>query len=232
MKLKVLMIAFFVFLILSFPFVFSYPMVASILLMMSSLTLAIGLLIFLSECKTKKVGKIKTEFAHFPMTYVLRAYLKQKNLWVVYDEYKKSFRPADWRDLPIKVILVTLFGMGLLYTSYLIWFTLAQDLSLLLFRAVVMFIFLVIGLYGLLIGLSRLFSLRSKNADSVSKLLNKNKFLRDLVRREKAYVEITPNFLIKDGFVTSVELIVSEKLEIEKLEKNLIEIAKSVEKIK
>ena len=74
--------------------------------------------------------------------------------------------------------------------------------------------------------------LRSKNADSVSKLLNKNKFLRELVRREKAYVEITPNFLIKDGFVTSVEFIVSEKLEIEKIEKNLIEIAKSVEKIK
>ena len=166
------------------------------------------------------------------MTYVLRAYLKLKHIWVVYDEQRRLFRPANWMDLPVKVILTTLFGIGLLYTSYLIWFTITTALSLLIFRINVLIIFLVTCFYCLCIGLSRLFSLGTKKAEEAAKILNRNKVLRDLTKKGKADIEITPNFLIKDGFVTSLEFIVSDKLEIEKLNKILVEVAKSIEKIK
>ncbi len=45
------------------------------------------------------------------------------------------------------------------------------------------------------------------------------------------YVHVTPNFLIKDGFVTSVEFILMEKVELERLEKVLINTAKLIQKL-
>ena len=186
---------------------------------------------FLSGCKFKKIGKIKVESVQYPLTYVLRAYTKPHNLWIVYDEGRKKFRAADWRNLPVRVILVTLLGMFLLYISYLIWFTLFQTPLLIFFRATVLFLFLIIGLYSLCVGLYRLFSLKNEKADKICKFLNKNKILKDLIKKGMLYVQITPNFLIKDGFVTSVEFILFEKLELKKLEKILIDTARLIQKL-
>jgi len=230
-NLKFLMIAFFVILILSFPVSFVSRQMFSILLLIEALIIAVGLYMFLSGVKVKKIGKIRVEFAQYALTYVLRAYTKPHNLWVVYDEGKRKFRAADWRNLPIRVILVTLFGMFLLYVSYLIWFTLFQVVFLLPFRAVVLFLFLIVGLYSLSVGLYRLFSLKNEKADKVCKFLNKKKFLINLIKKGILYVHVTPNFLIKEGFVTSVEFISLEKLEDKKLEKTLIDTARLIQKL-
>ncbi len=230
-KLKFLMITFFVILILSFPVSLISSKIFSILLLLEALIIAIGLYMFLSGVKIKKIGKIKVELVQYPLTYVLRAYTKPHNLWIVYDEEKKKFRAADWRNLPIRVILVTLLGMALLYISYLIWFTLFQDLHLIFFRAIVLFLFLIVGLYSLCVGLYRLFSLKNEKADKICKFLNKNKFLKNLIKKGMLYVQITPNFLIKEGFVTSVEFILFEKLELKKLEKNLKDTARLIQKL-
>jgi len=230
-KLKFLTITFFVILILSFPTSLISSQIFSILLLIGALIIAVGLYIFLSGCKIRKIGKIKVESVQFPFTYVLRAYTKPKNLWIIYDEEMKKFRTADWRNLPIRVILVTLLGMFLLYVSYLIWFTLFQVPSLIPFRAIILFIFLVIGLYSLCLGLYRLFSLNNEKADKVCKFLNKNRFLKNLIKKGMLFVHISPNFLIKEGFVTSVEFILLEKFELKRLNKTLIDTARLIQKI-
>jgi len=203
----------------------------SILLLIEALVIAVGLYMFLSGVKVKKIGKIRVEFAQYALTYVLRAYTKPHNLWVVYDEGKRKFRAADWRNLPVRVILVTLLGMFFLYTGYLIWFTLFQVLFLLPFRLIVLFLFLIVGLYSLSVGLYRLFSLKNEKADKVYKFLNKKRFLINLIKKGILYVHVTPNFLIKDGFVTSVEFISLEKPKDKKLEKALIDTARLIQKL-
>jgi len=230
-KLKFLMIAFFVILILSFPVSIISRQIFSILLLIEALIIAVGLYMFLSGVKVKKIGKIRIEFAHYALTYVLRAYTKPHNLWVVYDEGKRKFRAADWRNLPVRVILVTLFGMFLLYTAYLIWFTLFQVTFLIPFRLLILFLFLVLGLYSLCVGLYRLFSLKNEKANKVCKFLNKKRFLINLIKKGMLYVHVTPNFLIKEGFVTSVEFILLEKPKDKKLEKVLIDTARLIQKL-
>ncbi|NIM46648.1 MAG: hypothetical protein GTN40_00605 [Candidatus Aenigmarchaeota archaeon] len=230
-KLKFFMITFFVVLILSFPVSFISRQLFSILLLIEALIIAVCLYWFVSGVKIKKIGKIRVEFVQYPLTYVLRAYTKPHNLWIVYDEGKRKFRAADWGNLPIRVILVTLFGIILLYTAYLIWFTLFQVVFLILFRALILFLFLVIGLYSLSVGLYRLFSLKNEKADKVCKFLNKKKFLINLIKKGMLYVHITPNFLIKEGFVTSVEFILLERPEDKKLEKALTDTARLIQKL-
>jgi hypothetical protein len=230
-KLKFLTITFFVVLILSFPVSLISIQTFSMLLLIDALVILVGLYIFLSGCKIKKIGKIRVESIQYPFTYVLRAYTKPKNLWIVYDEKMKRFKAADWNNLPVRVILVTLLGLFLLYTSYLIWFTLFQDLYLIFFRSIVLFLFLVIGLYSLCLGLYRLFSLKNEKAPEICKFLNKDKFLINLIRKGMIYVQITPNFLIKDGFVNSVEFILFEKFELKRLEKILIDTARLIQKL-
>lgn len=230
-KLKILTIAFFVLLILSFPFSSVSNQIFSVLLIIADFIMILGLYIFLSGAKTKRIGKIRIESAQYPFTYVLRAYTNPKNLWIVYDEGTKRFRTADWRNLPVRVILLILLGAGLLYTAYLIWFTIYQVFILIFFRLIVMFLFFVMGLYSLFLGLYRLFSLSNKKADKVLKFLNKSKILISLIQKGLLYVQITPNFLIREGFVDSVEFILVEKIELEKLEKILIDTARLIQKL-
>jgi hypothetical protein len=73
--------------------------------------------------------------------------------------------------------------------------------------------------------------LKNKNADKVFKFLNKSKLLINLIEKERLYVQISPNFLIKEGFVNSIEFILIEKLELEKLEKILTDTARLIQKL-
>lgn len=230
-KLKFLMVTFFVLFVLSLPVSIISPQTFSVLLIVEDLVIAVGLYVFLNGLKTKKIGKIKIESVQYPLTYVLRAYTSPKNLWIVFDEKTKKFRAADWRDLPIRVILVTLLGSAMVYTAYLILFSIMQVTFLIPFRLVVLFLFFFIGAYSIGVGLNRLFSLRNKNADIIFKFLNKSKLLIDLVRKGKLYVQISPNFLVKDGFVNSIEFILIEKLELDRLEKILVDTARMVQKL-
>lgn len=230
-KLQFLLITFFVLFILSLPIAYVSPQTFSILLIVDDIVIAVGLYIFLNNLKVKKIGKIRIESVQYPFTYVLRAYTSPKNLWIVFDEKTKRFRSADWRDTPIRVILIMLLGSSLIYTSYLIVLTIAQVPILIPFRIIVLFMFFFMGLYSLSLGLYRLFSLKNKNANKVFGFLNKNKILINLIKQGKLYAHVTPNFLIKEGFVDSIEFILVEKLELDRLEKILIETAKMIQKL-
>jgi hypothetical protein len=222
---------FFVLFILSLPVSTVSWQTFSILLIIEDLIIAVGLYVFLNNLKIKKIGKIRLESIQYPFTYVLRAYTSPKSLWIVFDEKTKKFRAADWRDLPVRVIIVTLLGSALMYTAYLILFTITQLPILIPFRLVVLFLFFFMGFYSICVGLSRLFSLKNKNADKVFKFLNKSKLLINLIEKERLYVQISPNFLIKEGFVNSIEFILIEKLELEKLEKILTDTARLIQKL-
>lgn len=230
-KLKFLMITFFVLFIVSLPVSTVSTQTFSILLIVEDLVIAVGLYVFLSHVKIKKIGKIRIESVQYPITYVLRAYTSPKNLWIVFDEKTKKFRAADLRDLPVRVIIVMLLGAFLIYTSYAILFTITQVPVLIPFRLVVLFLFSFMGLYNLFIGVNRIFSLRNKNADKVFRFLNKSKLLINLIEKEKLYVQISPNFLFKGGFVNSIEFVLIEKLELDRLERMLVDTARMVQKL-
>jgi len=230
-KLKFLMIAFFVILILSFPISLISTQTFAMFMVIDALVIAVGIYIFYSGYKVKKIGKIKIESVQYPLTYVLRAYTDPKNLWIVYDEKTKKFRTADWGNLPVKVFLTILLSLFLLYTSFLIWFTITQAINLIFFRATVLFLFFFVGLYGLCVGLYRLFSFNNRKADKICSFLNRNKILSNLIEKGILYVQVTPNFLIKEGFVNSVEFVLVEKVELERLEKILIETSKLIQKL-
>jgi len=230
-KLRVLIALFFVFLTFTIIF-YNYPILAGITSLISALLAAIGLFHFLSEVKIKKIGKIKIEKVTFVRNFVFRAYTKTKDVWIVYDRRAKMFRTADFRDLPIKAGLVILIGIFLLYTSYLILSTITMLLEFLVFRITILIIFLVLGSYNFFVGLARISSLETENSIKVCKFLNKNRLLKNIIEKKDAFFEITPNFLLWNGFVTSVEFISSKKFETKTIEKNLVQIAKIVEKIK
>jgi hypothetical protein len=206
-KLRVLVVLFFVFLIFTLIFRY-YPVLVAVTSFLSALIAAIGLFHFLSELKTKKIGKIKLEEVTFIRNFVFRAYVKAKDLWIVYDKRAKMFRTADFRELPIKTGLIILVGLLLLYISYLILATITQSLEFLIFRAVILIIFLTIGFYNFFVGLARISSLETENSIKVCKILNKNKAFKKFIEKEKAFFEITPNFLLWNGFVTSIEIII------------------------
>ena len=230
-KLRILMVLFFVFLILTL-FFNRYPAFAAITSLLSALVVAIGLFHFLSEVKIKKIGKIKIEEVTFVRNFVFRAYVKIKDIWIVYDKKAKMFRTADFRELPVKAGLTILVGLLFLYISYMIASTLIEFPELLPLRVTFLVIFLVIGFYNFFIGLGRISSLETENSIRVCKILNKNRALKNTIERTKTFFEITPNFLLWNGFVTSIEFVVPHKIETKAVEKVLVQIAKVVEKIR
>jgi len=231
-KLRVLMIFFFVFLIFTVIFYRNYPTFAAITSFLSALIVAIGLFHFLSQTKTKKIEKIRIEEVTFVRNFVFRAYTKIKDVWIVYDKRAKMFRTADFRELPLKSGLIILFGLLFLYVSYMILSTITQGLEFFAFRLIVLIIFLTIGFYDFFVGLARISSLETERSIRVCRILNKNRILKNLIEKEKAFFEITPNFLLWNGFVTSVEFTSSKKVETKAIEKHLIQITKIVESVK
>ena len=230
-KLKFLTILFFVLFIISLPLSTIWPRMFSTLLLIEDLIIFIGIFFFLKDLKVKRIGKIRVESVQYPFTYVLRAYTSPKKMWIVFDEKTKRFRPADFRDTPIRVFLIILLGSALMYTSYLIAFTITQVPILIPFRIIVLFLFFFMGLYSISLSIYRLFSLKNKNADTILRFLNREKMIIDMIKKGKLYVHVTPNFLLKDGFVDSIEFILVEKLELDRLEKILIETARMIQKL-
>ncbi|OGI12167.1 hypothetical protein A3K64_02430 [Candidatus Micrarchaeota archaeon RBG_16_36_9] len=226
-----LMITFFILFILSLSIAPLSSQTFSILLIIEDLVIAVGLYVFLNSLKIKRIGKIKLESVQYPLTYVLRAYTSPKNLWIVFDEKAKKFRAADLRDTPVRVVTVMLMGSFLIYISYAILFTIMQIPSLIPFRLIVLFLFSFMGLYSLFIGVNRIFSLRNKSADKIFRFLNRSKLIINLIEKEKLYVQISPNFLFKEGFVNSIEFILIEKLELDRLERLLVDTARMVQKL-
>ena len=148
-----------------------------------------------------------------------------------YDYKKKKFIPATWRHLPLKAVFTLILGAFLLCVSYLIMLTINQAIHLIFFRGILLFIFFLVGIYGLLLGLYRLFSIGSKKVGAMCKLLNKQRFLINRIEKGNLFVQITPNFLIKEGFVNSVEFIMSDEKEVKKLQKILLDIARKINRL-
>jgi hypothetical protein len=230
-KLRLLMGLFLFFIVAAFV-LSNYTIVAATMLLLSAIVVAIGLFHFLSEMKIKRLGKIKIEEVAFVRNFVFRAYTIPKKLWVVYDKGMKSFREADFRDMPLKAGLTFLIGLILLYVSYLILSTINQALELLPFRITVLILFLTLGFYNFFVSLARFYCIGSKESPKTCKLLNKNRALIRIIEREKLSFEITPNFLLWNGFVTSIEFVSQKRVETKAIEKDLVQIAKLVEKIK
>jgi len=90
----------------------------------------------------------------------------------------------------------------------------------------------VIGFYNFFTGLGRISSLETENSIRVCKILNKNRALKNTIERTKTFFEITPNFLLWNGFVTSIEFVVPHKIETKAVEKVLVQVAKTVENVK
>lgn len=230
-RLRLLAVLFSVFVILTLLFS-AYPPIAAMTAFLSILILAAGLFQFLSQIKTKKIGGIKIEEVTFVRNFVFRSYVKSKDVWVVFDKKTKTFRNADFRELPLKSGMTTLVGLGFLYVSYLILSTLFQFTELLVFRSAVLIIFLTIGIYSFFIGLVRMASIKTESSIKLCKILNKSTALKNLVKRHNISFEITPNFLLWNGFVTSVEFVSSRKLDTKPIEKFLVQISRVIEKTK
>ena len=228
---KIIAVLFFVFLILSFILI-NQPVLAAVSLLLSALALAIGLSHFLSKLRIRTVGRTKIEESSILNNFVFRGYTKAKNIWVMYDKRKKSFRKAEFNDLPAEVGLTLLLGIALLYASFLIISTINQAIELIAFRATALVVFLVIGFYNIFVSLDRLETMGNKNSERVSKILNRNTFLKNIIERENLSFEITPNFLLLEGFVTSIELVSHRKHDSKSKEVLIVEIAKVTEKIK
>jgi hypothetical protein len=206
-------------------------MISAITSFLATIILAISLFHFLYHWKRKQIGKIKIESVQFIRNFVLRAYVKPKSVWILYDKRKNLFRKADFRDVPVKIGLITLIGLILLFIVFLILITITQVIELALIRTTIMIMFAVFGFYDIFIALARLFSLENKGSEKICAYLNKSISLKNFMKRENAFFEITPNFLFVGGFVTSIEFIIPKKYEDKKLEKTLIEIAKRVQRI-
>jgi len=201
--------------------------------LLASIMVVFALYEFLSYWKRKRIGDIKIESLEFIRTYVLRVYIKSKNLWIFFDNKMKLFRPAYTTDIFVRVIAILLLGAVFIYTSYLIIFTITYALEFLIIRAIFLFILVVTGFYALFIGIARIFALGNKNVDKMCRFLNKNKLLKSFMIKEKAFMQITPNFLFSGGSVTSIEFILQNKpKDVKKIEKILIGIAKEVNKLK
>jgi hypothetical protein len=219
-KLKILTAAFFVVLISSLFFINNALLFSSAVLI-SDVLLIVGLYVFLSGYRIKRVGKNVLESMEYPFTYVMRMYTKPKNLWIKFDYNHRKFTAVGWGSMT-RVAVIFLFGAALIFTSYLILFTITQAVFLIVFRSILLFIFLIVGLYSLFLGLYRFFSIETKRGEKVCRFLNRNKFLIRLIENGTLFVQITPNFLLKEGFVDSVEFILSDKADMKRLEKVLI----------
>ena len=226
-KLKFLMILAFILIIFIFPFYGVSNIMVSIMAFLSACVLAIAASEFVHTSKRKKIGNIKFEEVTFARNFVFRTFFKPKDLWIVYDKKKKLFRPADFREMPLKVGLTIIFGILILYVAFLILSNLLQFLELILIRTIVLIILIIIGSYDFFVSFSRIASLGNKRNKEVCKILNKNRSLRNFINKEKVYFEITPNFT-SDGFVTSIEIITHKKYDIKKIEKLLLQVSRKI----
>jgi len=229
LKLRIIIVAFFILFLSSFFFV-GTPRAFSYILLESDILMIVGLYVFLSNHTTRKVGRIKIESTHFPFTYVMKTYTKPKNVWVIFDYKIRKFRPVDWTHVPLKSFLPILIGAFLIFTSYLMVFTLWQAMFLFIFRSLLLFLFLVLGLYSLFIGLYRFFSVNNEKAKTVAKFLNRSRLLINAIEAGRLFVQVTPNFHLKDGFVDSVEFVMSDNSDVKRLEKILADATSVVNK--
>jgi uncharacterized protein YacL len=194
---------------------------------LSACILAIAISQFVHTSKRKKIGEIKVEEVTFARNFVFRTFFKPKDLWIVYDKRNKSFRPADFREMPIKVGLTLIFGILILYLAFLILSNLLQFPEFILIRTIILIILIVIGSYDFFVTFGRIASLGNKRNKEVCNILNKNRSLKNFINREKAYFEITPNFTT-DGFVTSVEVVTHRKYDPKKIEKLLLQVSRRI----
>lgn len=229
--LKSLTITFFILIVLAVLFVNIDRLMASLWCFLADLNLIIGFSYFISKTKIKRIGKIKIEYIQFVRNFVARAFVKPKSLWVIYDNKKKLFRPADIRELPMRFGLLMIVALILIYISFSILITIAYPVELVIIRLLILIMFLVLGFYNLLVSVARLVSLENKGADRICKFLNKKTSFKNFIRKGHVFFEITPNFLFTSGFVSSVEFVIHKVYNYNEIEKNLIEIAKKVQSL-
>jgi hypothetical protein len=230
-RMRILTVVFFVFLLSSVFFIGNPTLVATSLLL-STLLVAVGLFHLLSELKTKYVGKIKIEEVAYIRHFVFRAYTKSKNIWIVYDRRLRAFRAADFREMPIEAGMTSLIGLAFLYVSYLIISTLDQAPELFFIRSSVLVIFLVLGLYNFLVSMAKFYSISNKKSLELCKKLNRNSQLKGMIEKDRLSFEITPNFLLWNGFATSIEFISQSRFYSKPIERHIVEIAREVGKIR
>jgi hypothetical protein len=225
-KLKILTILFFIS-FFSFLLNSGNRLLSSSFLFFCMILVIIGLFQFLATLKMKRVKKFTIEFAQFTRNYVIRIYLPLRRIWIIYDKKSDKFRVPDVKDIMVKIVLTILFGLISMYISFTIILSLKQ-MILTVFRLVTAFILGVVGLYAFIISLARMFS--RKDLGDFCGLLNKDKKLKEFLKREKIRVEITPNFLLTRGLVTSVEFVSSKMPKGNKVEKFITKIANVIAK--
>jgi hypothetical protein len=207
---------------------FSFSLLASsIFLFMSACVLGIDLLLFLSRSKTKRVGRIRIEEVSFAKIFVFRSFFKPKDVWIVYDSNKRKFRPADFRDLPLKVALTFVVGLLFLYVSYLIFSSLFFFPGVFVPRLLILIILVIIGFYDFFVSSARFIAFLNKKNRKVADALNKNRSLKNFIRRQRAYVEVTPNLTL-NGSMTSVEIITKNKFDTKRMEKVLLDTSRKI----
>jgi Na+-transporting methylmalonyl-CoA/oxaloacetate decarboxylase gamma subunit len=204
---------------------------AGVTTVLAILVLMILLIQYLSDYERKIQKKVRIEFFSSFRNNILKAYLGPKNVWVVYDRAKKRFRAADFRDLPINVGVLGLFGLILLYIAYLIIIAVPYSTSLVIFRIVTSFALALVGFYNVFVAGDRFFALQSKKSENLSKRLNTMRSLRNFAVEKENNVEITPNFLLPDGFITSVEFLSKKDMDRKKLERILIDVSNRMKRI-
>ena len=219
----------------SFILIFaSYPIsipMAGTFSAISAAFLATALIRFVYTNKRKKIRDIVLEEVVFTYSFLFRTFFKPKDLWVIYDNKEKRFRPADFREMPKEVGLLFLLGIFMLYTTYLISSNIFEVTELLFIRAPILLIIAVLGIYSFFVSVGRTVALLNNKNKEVAKLLNRNRTLRAFIRREKAYVEVTPSFTLR-GFVTSVEFVAKKKFDTKKTEKLIVDISRELSRYK
>lgn len=207
-----------------------YPIslkLSSLASLLSAVVLGLLLVRFIHTSKVKKVGNIKIEEVIFSRNFLFRSFFHPKDLWVVYDKRIRSFRPADFRDMPKEVGIFFILGIFLLYTSYTIVTNLFSFPLLLPLRASILVIIAVLGVYSFFVSMGRIAAMLNKKNIDVAKMLNKNRNLKNFIRKHKAYVEVTPSFN-REGIVSSVEFVTPKNYETEKVEKLLLDVSRAL----
>ena len=197
----------------------------------SAALLAAALIRFVYTNKRKKIRGIVLEEVVFTHNFLFRTFFKPKDFWVVYDNKEKKFRPADFREMPKEVGLFFLIGVFLLYTSYLMSSNIFEVTELLFIRAPILLIIAVLGIYTFFVSVGRTAALINNKNKEVAKLLNRNRTLKAFIKRENAYVEVTPSFTLR-GFVTSVEFDTKKRFDTKKTEKLIVDISRELSRYK
>ncbi len=230
-RLKYLVMSVIVLLIITIIFASVNRTVSLVTSFLALLATVASLYFFLKSWNRKEIGKIKIESLEFARNYVIRSYLRQKNLWIVYEKQNRTMRPANLGDFPLNVYLIFFIGFFFLSTTYTIVTSLIAFEQLIVIRSIVAFIFLIIGFYATFISLARIFTLTNKKSSDFCKQLNKNKTLNNFLAKENVIFRITPNFLLTGGVVTSVEFIIKNRPKGNVAEKLLVDISKRISKL-